>query len=205
LHSILDQKDNEEVNEVLLQSLIDVDKWNAAKWRATAFLHDPTGADPPCMGIVFENINMGDEIFSEWLERLGKVDEFEELRIAIVEGVILGEEAGYSVHVSSDPWHTQTRAHALGLKYEFDTAVIISRINRMTPEPQSPHLRRFKKEIQKHKRYSLIPVSSSVEPHFDLSIEKTEIYIRQASEINKNDRDAAVFPVGYFDRDKTVH
>lgn len=192
------------MGEIVFQSFIDVDEWNEAKWTATAFLHDPAGSMSPCMGLVFENIAAGNRIFSGWLQRMGKVDEFEELRIAIVEGDILGEARGYSVHVSSDPLHTERRARSLGLQFEFETAVILSRFNRMTPEADSPHLPRFKRELQRHGRYFLIPVSAKVEPQFEYAIEKTEIHIRQASEIAKNDLDAVVFPANYFDRDTSV-
>ena len=73
------------MDTILFQSFINIEKWDIAKWRATAFLHDPEGVRLPYLGIVFENIEAGKEIFSEWLERLGKVDEFDELRISIVE------------------------------------------------------------------------------------------------------------------------
>jgi hypothetical protein len=188
-------------NDVFVQSFIDVDKWNSAQWFATAFLHDPEGVLPPYIGLVFQNIDAGREIFAGWIERLGKVDEYEELRISIVEGEILGEAPGYSVHISSDPTHSEKRARANGIELKTDRAVIICRFNRMTPEPGSPHLHCFKQEYQKQGRYFVIPVSAQIEPQFEYAIEKTEIHFRQASTITATDLDAVVFPVGYFDHD----
>jgi hypothetical protein len=185
--------------DVLFQSFIDIEKWDAAGWTATAFLHDPSGRHPPLLGVVFDDIAAGKQIFSDWLHRLGDVDRYEELRISIVEGEILGEEPGYSVHFSSDPAHTEECARAKGPQLEIEAAIVLSRFMRMTPAPGSPHLRRFKQEFTKHKRFFVIPVSSDVKPLFEFAIEKTEIYFRQASEVSKNDRDAVVFPEHYFD------
>ena len=72
--------------DVFLQTFIDPVKWDAARWKATAFFHDPKGVRPPCLGIVFDNIGTGKQIFSDWLKRLGNVDQYDELRISIVEG-----------------------------------------------------------------------------------------------------------------------
>lgn len=189
------------MKQTLFQSLIDVDKWNEARWTATAFLHDLDGEKPPYIGLVFENIAAGRAIFKGLLERVGAVDAFEELYFAIIEGEILGEEPGYSVHISSDPDRTQARLLSQGQGLPFEQAIVISRFHRMTPAPNSPHLRKFKSELQVHGRYALIPVSSDVQPQFDCAIEKKEIYFRQASDITKSDRDAVVFPEKYFENE----
>jgi hypothetical protein len=189
------------MEQILFQSLIDIDKWNDARWTATAFLHDQDGVKPPYLGLVFENIEAGRAIFADLLERVGSVDAFEELYVSIIEGEMLGEEPGYSVHITSDPSRTQARLNSLGKELKFDQAIVISRFNRMTPAPDSPHLKRFKAEMQAHGRYSLIPVSAYVQPQFDFAIEKKEIHFRQASDVTKSDRDAVVFPVNYFDNE----
>ena len=51
------------MDTILFQSLIDIDKWNDARWTAVAFLHDPEGIQAPYMGLVFENIE-ADEQYS---------------------------------------------------------------------------------------------------------------------------------------------
>src|ERR1017187_448098 len=187
--------------DVFLQMFIDPVKWDAARWKATAFFHDPKGVRPPCLGIVFDNIGTGKQIFSDWLKRLGNVDQYDELRIGIVEGEILGMGPGYSVHISSDPDHTAERSTALGIALSVETAVVIGRVHRMTPEPGSPHLLRFKHELAKHKRDFLLPVSADVKPEFDFAVRKTRILFRNASEVRKDDVDAVVFPEHYFDGD----
>jgi hypothetical protein len=187
------------MQQILFKSLIDVDKWNEAGWKGAAFFHDPTGEQPPCLGLAFENIEAGKQIFTQWHERLGSHDEHEELRISIIEGEILGQDDGYSMHISSNPANTAQRR-----QLPFSTAIVISRSRRMET-PNSPHLARFKEEFARHKRYSLIPVSLRGEPSFELSIEKAELLFRQTSDITPKDLDAVVFPDGYFDCDSTVH
>lgn len=179
------------MKSLLIQSFIDPVKWDQAQWVGAAFLHDQSGIYPPYMGIVFQRVDVGKQIFAEWRNRLGKVDAKEKLRIAIIEGPIRGEGAGYSVHISSDPSAMEDSGA--------DRMVVVSRVHRMTPQPGSPHLARFKKEFQKHRRYSLIPVSLNLEPFFDDAIEKTKVTFRNAFDISKNDQDAVVFPEGYFD------
>jgi len=80
-----------------------------------------------------------------------------------------------------------------------------SRIKRMTPAPGSPHLGQFKKEMAKHQRYSIIPLSPKGERYFDLAIGKKEVLFRQSLEITGNDLDAVVFPEHCFDGEKSVH
>ena len=189
------------MKQVMFQSMIDVDKWDEAGWTATAFLHDLDGTNPPYLGLVFENTRAARAIFADLLERIGSVDAFEELYIAIVEGDILGEAPGYSIHLSSDPNHTQARLQSQGQEFSYEQAIIVSRFHRMTPMPDSPHLTKFKSEIEVHGRYSLVPVSADMQPQFDCAIEKKEIHFRQASSIPKTDRDAVVFPPHYFDNE----
>jgi len=189
------------MENLFFQSFIEIDKWNAAGWKGTVFVHDPSGKRAPMIGIQFEDIESGKQIFAEWLRRLGKIDRYEELRISIVEGEILGKGPGYSVHISSDPGQTIKRAAAEGKEIAADLTAVVGRIHRMVPEPGSPHLPRFKRELQKHRQYFFIPVSTTGELLLEYAIGKTEIHLRQASEINRNDVDSLVFPEHYFDRD----
>jgi hypothetical protein len=97
---------------------IDVDLWDAAMWRATFFLWVP--AKPPVLGLAFRNKALAREIFEGWRARYGDSDEYEELRVSIVEGDVEGEEHGYSVHVGADPGAALKRLKAAG--YESDGA-----------------------------------------------------------------------------------
>lgn len=159
----------------LLQNSIDVEKWSAAQWTGTAFLFDPTGINPPCLGLVFQNIQTGRDIFQAWVARFGPEDRFEELRVAIIEGVIRGHDPGYCLHLAG-------------------------RVCRMTPESGSSHLAQFKADLQEHRRYLLVAVSADIEPQFDCAIEKSQIHFRRVSQLTRHDIDAVVLPPDYFDR-----
>ncbi len=197
------------MSDFFVHSLIDVDKWNAAGWKGIIYLLDPEGANLPCFGIFFENIEAGKQIFSDWRVRLGEVDEYDELRIVIIEGEIPGLKTGYSVCISSDLESVRRRARAEGKDISAEYLVMVSRIHRMKPEPGSPHLPKFKQEYARHGGYYLIPVSGSLSgkltPHFEYAISKKQIHFRDALEITKDDMDAGAFPEGYFDHEGTVH
>ena len=181
-----------------LHELINIDLWNEANWRGTAFLVEPTGHIPPSVGIVFENGELGRRIFAGWRTLLGDSDDLEQLRIAIIEGDIPGEEPGYTVHVGPHPDHILAIAAERGFQIDRALFVMVSRIHRMTPEPGSPFLPGFKAAYDVHHRFSLIPVSKGaspmdVTPHFELGIAKREIYFRKVDEIEPGDVDSVIF------------
>lgn len=200
------------MNEIFFQSFIDVDKWNAAGWKAVAFLNDPDGGAPPCLGIAFLNGKVGKQIFRGWRERLGgDLDAYEELRISIIEGDIPGEEPGYTVYISSEPLNTERRARDNGVELDAFNSIVVGRVHRMNPEPGSPYLPLFKKEFKKHRKYLLIPVTitmspqPSFEPHLDYAIGKTEVHFRHVSEITEDDPDVAIFSQPVLEPGDTVH
>ena len=190
---------------IYFQTFIDLELWDSAQWKAMAFLHDPGGTEPPCLGIVFGNIDAGKQIFSNWIKRLGSVDRYEELRLSIVEGNILGLDSGYSVHITSDPLNTARRARADGMELDFQTAILVSQFHRMTPTPGASHLTTFRKEFGRHKRYSLVAVSSDGTPDLGNSIVKTEIHLRNSADVAEGDPDSVIFPAHYFDHDRTIN
>jgi hypothetical protein len=194
----------------LIQNFIDMDKWNAARWKAVTYLNHLEGTQPPCLGLAFENGEIAKQIFADWIKLLGRVDSYEELRITIIEEDIPNERPFYSVQVSSNPWHTEKRAKANGMSIDANTAIVVTRVNKMYPEPNSPHLATFKREFTKHGRYFLIPVSIirtpqlSYDSHFEYSIGKTEIQFKRASEITAAS-DSEIIVDDYTEPDDTVH
>jgi len=126
-----------------ITSPIDIDLWNKAKWRATFFSYVPN--QPPILGLAFRNKDAAIKIFEGWHERYGSNDDYEELRISIVEGEIEGEEPGYSVHITGDPDNAIKRFKDAGYEFDDDIFMSISRLNRMNPAPDSKHLQMFKK------------------------------------------------------------
>jgi hypothetical protein len=179
---------------------IDVDLWNAAEWTATMFGYDTAG--PPILGIAYKHEEPARKIFEQWHKRYGNNDEFEELRVSIIEGPIKGQGDGYSVQIGSDPEAWVRRLTEAGyIVNESDLHMFVSRVNRMNPSPDSKNLELFKQEYRKHKTYFLAPAIisndlKSMRPLFDLGIRKAKIHFRHVSEVGKTDIDSAVFLKG---------
>jgi hypothetical protein len=183
-------------NVAMLVSLpVDPDLWNKANWRSTVFMLAQN--TPPILGLGFANEAAARQIFRDWMERYGSRDEFEELRVSIVEGDIPGRGPGYSVHVGSDVENVFRRYKQLGLMTDGDLLVASSRINRMNA-PNSPNLASFKDAYRAFKTYYLAPVIVDqagvkvLKPILDTKILKGKIYFRHVNEIGDDDRDRVV-------------
>ena len=180
----------------VMTNLIDVAKWNPAGWNAVVFGVDPSGEDPPFMGILFSDAASGRAIFDDWVHRFGATDEFDEIRVAIVEGDIPGKNPGYSVTIGSDVEGITQRAKRDNQDFDPKYIGTVTRYHRMNPAPNSPFLPGFKKAYDQHGTYLLLPVFGSQtqpQPDFDLAIRKQKILFRDVSDINENDIDSAIF------------
>jgi hypothetical protein len=180
---------------MLLQTFIDIEKWDVADWQGAAFFYDPDGIRPPCLGLVFGNFRAGKQIFQGWRRRLGAVDRYEELRVSIVEGKIPGLESGYSIYIGSNPARALDAAERQG---GGGSAIVFGRIHRMCTEPGSPNLARFKQDFAIHKKCDILPVSLDCQADFAPSIRKAEILFRKAAQVAADDLEAAVFPENHF-------
>ena len=190
---------------------INVDLWNLARWQGTFFaLYENT---PPILGLAFRNEEPARQIFEEWHKRYGPSDQFEELRISIVEGEIKGERPGYTVHVTVDFENTVKRYRAAGLTIDIENSIFatISRLNRMNPVRDSKSLEYFKEAYRIYKTYVLVPAvlssdDSSAKPILELGIFKNTIHLRQASDINPTgDPDTPVLGMGRVERPLTPY
>lgn len=176
-------------------SLIDISKWNSAKWTGVAFLVDFSGEEPPGVGLLFENERVGREIFDDWRHRFGSVDEQEEIRLSIIEGEISGKPPGYSVTIGPDAIGILQRAKEEGENVA-NYLLSVNRVHRMSPKPDSPFLAGFKKAYEQHKQFLLMPCfgpASGPKPVFELAIQKRKLHLRQVSDVGENDSDHAIF------------
>lgn len=190
---------------MLLSFPVDPDLWDRANWRATVFMFSHSGGPPtlqsmnvpPILGLGFADEDAARQIFLDWRERYGSRDEFEELRVSIVEGEIPGRPPGYSVLVGADPKNLFRRYQQLGIMTDGDFLAISSRINRMNA-PNSPKLQTFKEAYQKFGAYFLAPVlvdeggTKILKPILDMKILKGEIHFRHVSDIGDHDPDMVV-------------
>ena len=134
--------------------------WHEAQWSGTTFRWHPTSEAPPVMGLVFENATAARTIFSEWIALAGNQDQYEELRVSIVEGDLGNTKPGYIVHLCPDPENMLAHATAEGVTFDIEQFGGLCRANKMdfladTP----PMLERFKQEYAKHGEFLLAPVT----------------------------------------------
>jgi hypothetical protein len=187
--------------ELFIQLLTDPKQWAAASWAATAFLYDPSAIpDPrvaPAIGLAFHNFAAGKEIFNRWHAHLAHDDTHEELRISIIEGPLPADPHGYSVFISSNPLNAIKRKQSEDRTFDPKQFIRFGQLNRMHPDPGSPHLRLFKQHFAAAKRYRLLPA------HFDAGhiaaldpgryIEKRELNLFHASDLKPHQAEYSVF------------
>ncbi|QNN24721.1 hypothetical protein HED60_21405 [Planctomycetales bacterium ZRK34] len=163
--------------------------WHEAIWLATAYQWHPTSKMPPVLGLVFADGRKGIEIFRTWTDAVGNVDENDDLRVAIIEGDMPGQTAGYTVRLSPslneylDEDDTDRR--------------FVGRVVRMHPQfgnPEAPDmLARFKQEYQRHGEFMLPPVvqRDDGELYMDVhhGIIKRELVLRHVSDISDDEPD----------------
>lgn len=169
--------------------------WDKADWCGTVFAF--AADQPPLLGLGFVNEDAARQIFQQWLKRFGPSDEFEELRVSIIEGDIPGEGPGYSVHVGLDAWALFQRYKKMGLMTDGDLFDTLSKINRMAV-PNSPQLATFKEAYRSYKTYFLASAivdkggTKILKIISDMRIYKGKIHFRHVSEIGKDDEDRVV-------------
>lgn len=175
-------------------NFINSDWWNKAGWTGVVYMHDKYGIDFPSLCFWYKNEEYGKKIFSQWLDRFTKVDQFEELRISIVEGDIKGKEKGYSVYVGGDADKVIKRAEAKGIDIPERYVLVDGRTHRMNPD-SNVNLDNFKLGFKHFGRFRIMPIfkiNGQFVPHFDLAIEKKEIHFRNAKDIGPKDIDSVV-------------
>lgn len=177
-------------------NLILVSKWDQAGWNGIVFGFESSGEAPPFMGILFSNVAAGQAIFDDWIHRFGATDEFDEIRIAIIEGDIPSKNIGYSVTIGSDVEGITQRAKKDNQNFDPKFIGTITRCHRMNPAPNSPHLPGFKNAYNKLGEYLLLPVfgsTSQPKPEWDLAIRKRKILFRDVSDVSIKDIDSVIF------------
>lgn len=192
-----------EKRSIFLGGFIDVDLWNKAQWHGTGFGFDGPMREPPIMCLIFKEKESAQEIMRKWLIRLGDTDKYNELRISIIEGDIPGEQPGYSVHISSNIENIIKRADDEGIWMPKDIFFMISRLHRMNPEKDSPHLPMFKELYERFGSYKLMVgiMEDGKIKMLNGFIHKKNIELRQVRDIkSKDDMDAVILPQ-YRDND----
>ncbi len=183
-------------NGFAFTNLIDTPRWNDAAWFGVAYGVDPSGRQPPFMGVQFQNQDAGREIFNDWLHRFGSTDEFNEIRVAIIEGDIPDKDPGYSVTIGSDIEGITKRAKQEQQEVDARYIATVTRHHRMNPQLGSPFLTGFKNAYNQIGEYLLLPAFGSQtqpQPDFGLAVRKRKILFRDVVDIDDKDFDSVIF------------
>lgn len=180
-----------------IASLIDTPLWNDARWNGVVIGVDQTGKNPPFFGLFFENKTAGVKIFDDWVHRFGSEDEFDEIRVSIIEGEVPGKPHGYYVTVSSDLEGILSRAKQDGTDSDAGLVATVTRYTRAPQQPESPFLSGFKAAYAQHHEYLLLGAyGSRTAPAVDFSksIRKKKILMRHIKDVSRKnfDLDAVV-------------
>jgi hypothetical protein len=147
---------SEDANRFLL-SLIDLEEWNAAKWKATGFVVAVGSPMPPFLVIVFAQEEPARSLFAGLRSKVGQDDEEELLRVSIVEGTFHGNPHSYAVNIGPDAGNVMKGFQVELPEPGYVDFLALSRVNRMNPDGPSESLALFKKQFQKVGSYFLMP------------------------------------------------
>ena len=175
--------------------IIDRPAWVAANCGGIAFLTPANG--PPGLGFIFQDAAAAIHIFEGWRRRFGERDEAEMLRVAIIEGDILGKQSGYTLTIGPNLEAIVARAVPSG-GLSVDITKLGGWLRRMdTPPTGSPHLQTFKQMYAARREYALTPVvlaNGGLEPLYQHQIIKRQLHLRHASQIvQRGDPDVGIF------------
>lgn len=177
-------------------SMIDLYAWDNARWRGVGFLG---GCSPqPILLLIFVNEKYATEIFKDWIDMLGNYDKNEDIRIALVEGNVPGETAGYYVVVNNNLDEAVKRAEASGLSKDELMLCYASRFTRVNPTDNFKAFNRFKEAYHKCGEYILMPAVLSEGDGqikkflFEYGIHKKRLIYRHISDITEKDQDAVL-------------
>lgn len=179
-------------------SIIDIELWNEARWKGTAFLSDPSLEKAPIIGFVFEDNEKGEEIFSDLKERFGDTDSSEEIRLSFIKEISSARPQDYKVHIGTDWEVLSGKLKAAGLSTESSLVMSIGRIHEMNPPADSKNLEIFMHAYKYFGAYFITNFRYSDEkivPNFENCILKKKISVRNKPDVisNKNDPDFVVF------------
>jgi len=187
-----------ERKSMFFSTIIDVDKWNKAKWSGMVFLSDPSLSMPPIIGFMFENEEYGEQIFSDLKAQFGNEDKDEEIHLSFIRDISDQKPQDYKVHLGTSHGVISKKAEKHGLKPDETVFVALSRVHEMNPPADSKNLDIFENSYKYFKRYGITNVikpNGKIELNFENLIGKKNVSFRTMSEVlsDKNDNDQPAF------------
>ena len=176
---------------LFLSGLIEHELWDKAKWmNGVSYLSDLQGG-PPIFTFLFENLDLGKQIFKGLLDKLGSEDKNERIRLSVIEGEVPNQEYGYFVLIGENVEATFKLFENSSLDEEVRYVAIGQRIHRMMPDRDSKNLLNFKEDFKKCGSYYIAPAKQIYDPKqgygceldLDFKILKRKIEFRQYEDI----------------------
>ncbi len=172
-------------------SVIDVELWDAARWRGMAVgIYEDF---PPGLLLLFENEEPARKIFENWRKEFGNKDEKGILRIGLITGVDKRKPSSYSIVVSTNV------EKALKDPKPFEQAVVVTRAKRMDmADPKN--LEMFFAAHRAFRCYFVAPAilqggGQAPKIIHDLPLFKDDLSVREAWRIGDHDPDfIALYP-----------
>jgi hypothetical protein len=188
--------DAKERKSLFVTSIIDLDLWNKAGWKAMAYLSDPSLKQPPLVGFVFEDNEVGSEIFKGLRYRFGPVDSVEEIRLSFISGISVARPQDYKVHFGTDWSSFFGKLEQAGMNPNESLVMSLGRIHEMNPPAGSRTLEVFKHAYAYFGRYGVTNFrmeAGKLRPDFESVIMKKRVHFRAMSDVKtRHDPDSVV-------------
>ncbi|PWI49826.1 hypothetical protein B5K03_34430 [Rhizobium phaseoli] len=172
---------------LVVDPVIKMRLWKSAYWAGVLF-GDDEESGLPCLCLLFDDGDIGRQIFEEWLASFGKEDLQDKVRVALIKGVDRRNEASYRMHVRQNETPSANRRSSREFIASMNT----------TMEPENTVWRdAFIEKFNRAGAYQFMPASrdesGQVQTHNELTILKRSFYVRDAWEIGVGDVDAMAF------------
>ncbi|HAF27762.1 MAG TPA: hypothetical protein DCG75_01830 [Bacteroidales bacterium] len=169
-------------DESKVVSIIQDKLWDEAKWNGFGVFYAPEAG----YGIFlsFKNGEPGKSIFNNWINRFGKEDKNNIIKITIVKGVKRKNPYWYKVLITAN-------LEALKLEAKERYFSVTNRVHQITPN-NPDNMYRIEQIIKSKTKFLFCPAQMTVdgkdiEPFFEKGIIKSEIEIKNAWELGLND------------------
>ncbi len=192
---------------------IDLEKWNAARWKGMVYLLSPDASLQPVLGFLFRDYNAGLSIFEQWRKSYAGFSPDDYLKITFVVPPLPKDcyvysdpeksyGKGYFVHVGVNEDKAIERAVASGLEHEEILLTFISRYIWVDEMNGSWNRETFFKQIKQLGKYTVIPMGMKDEKEgineenllfgYEYGLEMKNAYCKRGIDIGEDDQCKAV-------------
>lgn len=198
LTEITEALEVKERKSMFISSVVDLDLWNNAQWKAMSVVADMNFNHPPILGFVYENNKTGAEIFRLLKKQFGAYDEFGEIRIAIVEKISAVAPQDYKVHFGSNWKVVADKMEQLGMVLDKSLMMTVGRYHEMNPSDDR-NIYLFKYFYRLFGTFFITNIerdkNDQLKPNIENLIKLSNISFRTKKEIinDKNDPDYVMF------------